>query len=44
MFSGLDYAEIGLALGLPSGTVGSRRTEAVARIRARLEELDHVQR
>jgi len=37
LFSGLDYAEIGDALGLPAGTVGSRRTEAIARIRASLE-------
>ena len=37
LFSGLDYAAIGAALDLPAGTVGSRRTEAVARIRAILE-------
>lgn len=41
LFSGLDYAQIGAALGVPAGTVGSRRTEAVARIRARLVELGH---
>lgn len=41
LFSGLDYAQIGAALGIPVGTVGSRRTEAVARIRARLEEPNH---
>lgn len=41
VYSGLDYAEIGDALGIAAGTVGSRRTEAVARIRARLEELGH---
>lgn len=33
LFSGLDYDEIGGVLGIPAGTVGSRRTEAVARIR-----------
>ena len=36
-FSELDYAEIGAALGIPAGTVGSRRTNAIARVR---EELD----
>ncbi|MEO7095280.1 MAG: hypothetical protein ABI175_18615 [Polyangiales bacterium] len=41
LYSGLDYAQIGAALGVPAGTVGSRRTEAVARIRTRLEELGH---
>ncbi len=41
LFSGLDYAQIGAALAVPAGTVGSRRTEAVARIRARLQELGH---
>ena len=40
-FSGLDYAQIAAALGIAAGTVGSRRTEAVARIRARLTELGH---
>jgi RNA polymerase sigma-70 factor (ECF subfamily) len=40
LFSELDYAAIGAALGVPAGTVGSRRTEAVARIRAILER-DH---
>jgi RNA polymerase sigma-70 factor (ECF subfamily) len=33
-FSELDHAAIGAALGIPAGTVGSRRTEAIARIRA----------
>ena len=36
-FSELDYAAIGAVLGLPSGTVGSRRNTAIARIRAELE-------
>lgn len=42
LFSGLDYAQIAGALGIAPGTVGSRRAEAVARIRARLEELGHA--
>lgn len=33
-FTELDYAAIGAILKIPAGTVGSRRTEAVARIRA----------
>jgi RNA polymerase sigma-70 factor (ECF subfamily) len=37
-FSELDYAAIGEVLGIPAGTVGSRRTTAIARIR---EDLDH---
>jgi RNA polymerase sigma-70 factor (ECF subfamily) len=37
LFSGLDYAQIGEALGMPAGTVGSRKTEAIARIRATME-------
>lgn len=40
-YSGLDHAAIAGALGIAVGTVGSRRNEAVARIRARLEELGH---
>ena len=40
-YSGLDHAAIAAALGIAVGTVGSRRSEAVARIRARLEELGH---
>ncbi len=36
-FSDLDYAKIGAILDIPAGTVGSRRTEAVARIRAAME-------
>jgi RNA polymerase sigma-70 factor (ECF subfamily) len=38
LFSGLDYPAIGVVLDIPAGTVGSRRTEAVARIRVILEE------
>ena len=38
-FSELDYAAIGEVLGIPAGTVGSRRTTAIATIR---EELDRV--
>jgi RNA polymerase sigma-70 factor (ECF subfamily) len=30
LYSDLDYTAIGAALGIPAGTVGSRRTEAVA--------------
>ena len=33
LYSNLDYAQIGAALGIPAGTVGSRRSEAIARIR-----------
>ena len=40
-YSGLDYEQIAAALGIAPGTVGSRRNEAVTRIRARLEELGH---
>jgi len=40
-YSGLDHAAIAAALGIATGTVGSRRNEAVARIRARLAELGH---
>jgi RNA polymerase sigma-70 factor (ECF subfamily) len=32
-FSELDHAAIGALLEIPAGTVGSRRTEAIARIR-----------
>ena len=32
-FSGLDHAAIGEILGIPEGTVGSRRNTAIARIR-----------
>jgi RNA polymerase sigma-70 factor (ECF subfamily) len=42
LFSNLDYAQIADALAIAPGTVGSRRAEAVARIRARLEELGHA--
>jgi RNA polymerase sigma-70 factor (ECF subfamily) len=42
LYSGLDYAEIGEALGIAPGTVGSRRTEAVAQIRERLEAHDRA--
>ncbi len=37
-FSELDYAAIGTALGIPAGTVGSRRNKAIAALR---EELDN---
>ncbi len=40
-YSGLDHAEIAEALGVATGTVGSRRNEAIARIRAMLEETGH---
>jgi RNA polymerase sigma-70 factor (ECF subfamily) len=33
-FSDLDHAAIGAILGIPAGTVGSRRHEALVRIRA----------
>jgi RNA polymerase sigma-70 factor (ECF subfamily) len=32
-FSELDYAEIGAVLGIPAGTVGSRRNTAIEKIR-----------
>jgi RNA polymerase sigma-70 factor (ECF subfamily) len=41
LYSELDYAEIAAVLDIAPGTVGSRRNEAIARIRARLEELGH---
>lgn len=41
MFSEMDYAQIGAALGVPAGTVGSRRNDAIAKIRAMLEETGH---
>jgi RNA polymerase sigma-70 factor (ECF subfamily) len=41
LYSGLDYGEIAAALGIAAGTVGSRRTEAIARVRATLEELGY---
>lgn len=41
LYSDLDYAQIGAALGIAAGTVGSRRAEAIARIRATLEERGH---
>ncbi len=37
-FTELDYAAIGAILEIPAGTVGSRRTEAVARLRVAMEE------
>lgn len=40
LFSGLAQAEIGAVLGIPVGTVGSRRAEAVARIRELVEDGD----
>ena len=36
MFSDLDHAQIAEILGVAVGTIGSRRNEAIARIRARL--------
>jgi RNA polymerase sigma-70 factor (ECF subfamily) len=43
-FSDLDYASIAAVLEIPPGTVASRRSEAVARLRAAVEkaESDHV--
>jgi RNA polymerase sigma-70 factor, ECF subfamily len=41
LFSGLDYTAIGAALGIAVGTVGSRRNEAIQRIRVTLEELEN---
>jgi RNA polymerase sigma-70 factor (ECF subfamily) len=40
-YSGLDYEQIGSLLGIAAGTVGSRRNEAISRIRAKVEELGH---
>ena len=40
-YSGLDHAQIAEALSIAAGTVGSRRNEAIARIRGKLEELGH---
>ncbi|MCB9762632.1 MAG: sigma-70 family RNA polymerase sigma factor [Alphaproteobacteria bacterium] len=37
-FSGLSYKEIGDILGVPEGTVASRRHHALARLRAALED------
>jgi RNA polymerase sigma-70 factor (ECF subfamily) len=39
-FSGLSYREVGEILGIPEGTVGSRRTLALKRLRADLERHD----
>jgi DNA-directed RNA polymerase specialized sigma24 family protein len=41
MFSELDYAAIGAVLGIPAGTVGSRRNEALARLRELLAARGH---
>jgi RNA polymerase sigma-70 factor (ECF subfamily) len=38
-FSGMTYREIGSVLGIPAGTVGSRRNEALKRLRKILEPL-----
>lgn len=38
LYSELDYPAIGAALGIPAGTVGSRRTEAVARLKEAIGE------
>lgn len=40
--SELSYAEIAATLAVPVGTVGSRRSAAVARLRERLRSLDEV--
>jgi RNA polymerase sigma-70 factor, ECF subfamily len=40
VFSDLDHAAIGEILDVPAGTVGSRRHEAIARIRAAMEKPD----
>ncbi len=37
VFSDLDHVAIGAILGIPAGTVGSRRHEAIARIRTAME-------
>jgi len=37
-FGGLGIAEIGEVLGIPQGTVGSRKHQALARLRAHLKE------
>ncbi len=38
-FSGMTYEQIGRALGIPAGTVGSRRHQALARLRKTLGPL-----
>jgi RNA polymerase sigma-70 factor, ECF subfamily len=38
LYSNLDYATIGAALEIPAGTVGSRRTEAVAKLKEAIGE------
>ena len=40
-FSSLDHAQIAAALGIATGTVGSRRNAAIAQIRATMKELGH---
>lgn len=40
-FGGLGHAEIAAVLGIPVGTVGSRRHHALARLRALLEDTGH---
>ncbi len=37
-FGGLGIAEIAQVLGIPPGTVGSRKHQALARLRAQLKE------
>jgi len=39
-FADLDHAAIGAILEIPTGTVGSRRSEAIARVRRALEDRD----
>jgi len=38
-YSELSYADIGTALGIPAGTVGSRRNAALKRLRKSLESI-----
>lgn len=44
MFSELDHAEIGAVLGIPAGTVGSRRNTAIAKIRDALAITETMER
>lgn len=40
--AGMTYREIGIALGVQEGTVGSRRTRALALLRERLERGEEI--